>query len=316
MRAPRRRAGALAASLLALAAGCSVRADLGGNDGPDAAEAVDGTKDEVAAAVELQPEPPPVDAGPPEPPADATAADSSDVAAAESRPDAGVEALPLTCDDNLLDGDETDVDCGGSCAPCGLGQRCHVSAECGTWPGCDPVLGCACDEVTQACVYDHCADERQDEGETAVDCGGGECAGCGPQKPCVLDSDCSRTLPGCDPTHGGCTCDVPSRTCVYSHCYDHKSNADETGVDCGGSCTPCALGVACQYDGDCASNACDAMSGACVSNQCADHRLDGDETDVDCGGGTCLACALGKKCKYNSDCQTSFCTTGTPHLCD
>ena len=47
--------------------------------------------------------------------------------------------------------DETDVDCGGSCKPCGVGKTCKVSADCAA-PGSDPVacsmlgtgLACAC----------------------------------------------------------------------------------------------------------------------------------------------------------------------------
>jgi hypothetical protein len=267
-----------------LGAGCSVRADLGGSGHRDAAPA--------EALRDLAPE-------------------STFEALPEARPE-----VATRCDDNLLDGDETDVDCGGSCAGCGLGQRCQVTADCGTWPGCDPLLGCACDAQKQTCVYNHCADYRQDFGETAIDCGGGECAGCGPNKACVLDSDCSRTLPGCDANRGGCACDLPTQTCVYSHCYDRKNDADETGVDCGGSCRPCAQGVACQFDGDCTTQACDAKSLTCVSNQCIDHHQNGDETDVDCGGGTCGPCIDGLKCKFNSDCVNGFCSGGAPHTCN
>ena len=36
-----------------------------------------------------------------------------------------------TCLDGLQNGDETDVDCGGSsCAPCGTGQLCIVDTDC------------------------------------------------------------------------------------------------------------------------------------------------------------------------------------------
>lgn len=36
------------------------------------------------------------------------------------------------CDDRLLSGDETDVDCGGSCEPCELGESCEAGSDCTT----------------------------------------------------------------------------------------------------------------------------------------------------------------------------------------
>jgi hypothetical protein len=310
------------AALLAsvLAAGCAVRADLGRNDGDGNDVDAQGPREaamEVAPEVAMEVAPEAAMEVAPEaamevaPEAAMEVAPSErDAAGAPAPADAGA---PASCDDNLLDGDETDIDCGGSCAPCGLAQRCEVAADCGTWPGCDPLLGCACDAQTKTCVYNHCSDYLQDFGETAVDCGGGECGGCGPQKACVLDSDCSQSLPGCGP--GGCTCDVNTSTCVYDHCFDHKNDVDETGVDCGGIlCGGCPQGVACGLDTDCLSQACDAVSRVCVSNQCADHHQDGAESDVDCGGGDCGPCSVGRKCVSNFDCATGGCA-GFPRLC-
>ncbi|MBN2331440.1 MAG: hypothetical protein JXC85_06500, partial [Candidatus Aenigmarchaeota archaeon] len=34
------------------------------------------------------------------------------------------------CSDGMLNGDETDVDCGGSCGGCGLGGSCLADADC------------------------------------------------------------------------------------------------------------------------------------------------------------------------------------------
>ena len=39
--------------------------------------------------------------------------------------------VPLTCSDGVLDGDETAVDCGGSCAGCGLNSTCVRRDDCG-----------------------------------------------------------------------------------------------------------------------------------------------------------------------------------------
>ena len=42
----------------------------------------------------------------------------------------GVDALPSTCRDGTLDGNETDVDCGGSCPRCAAGQHCVSASDC------------------------------------------------------------------------------------------------------------------------------------------------------------------------------------------
>jgi hypothetical protein len=218
----------------------------------------------------------------------------------------------LHCFDNLMDGDETDIDCGGTyCAPCAYRQKCLVDVDCSAVaPGCDPKLGCACDTYAFICVSSHCVDRRKDGNESDVDCGG-ECPGCGPGKVCHFDFDCSTTASGCDQ----CTCDVNTSTCVLNHCYDHKQNAGESDIDCGGSiCFKCAVSQKCKVDTDCASSACDYKTQQCVADQCADNREDGEESDVDCGGGTCATCPVGKVCNVNSDCQPGL-ACNSSHLC-
>ncbi len=42
----------------------------------------------------------------------------------------GVGEAPGSCDDGQKDGDETDVDCGGGCAPCSAEQSCDAPADC------------------------------------------------------------------------------------------------------------------------------------------------------------------------------------------
>jgi hypothetical protein len=48
---------------------------------------------------------------------------------------AGANGAGSTCGNSTLDGDETDVDCGGSCAPlarCGAGMACKIGRDCTT----------------------------------------------------------------------------------------------------------------------------------------------------------------------------------------
>jgi hypothetical protein len=60
------------------------------------------------------------------------AADCDDAACA------GAPSCQPTCSDDTRNGDETDVDCGGSCAPCALGQSCAIDADCAATAVCDP----------------------------------------------------------------------------------------------------------------------------------------------------------------------------------
>jgi len=42
------------------------------------------------------------------------------------------DTKPATCSNNMLDPDETDVDCGGPCAPCEPGKHCNSDTDCAT----------------------------------------------------------------------------------------------------------------------------------------------------------------------------------------
>ncbi len=108
-----------------------------------------------------------------------------------------------TCTDGIQNGDETGVDCGGSCSACQVDPTCTDGIQNGDETGVD--CGGSCDPCT---VDSTCTDGIQNGDETGVDCGG-----------------------SCDP----CTVDPT--------CTDGIQNGDETGVDCGGSCSPCQTDV-------------------------------------------------------------------------
>ena len=64
-------------------------------------------------------------------------------------------ALAPSCTNQIADGDETAVDCGGSCAPCGIGSTCAIHADC---------LAAVCD--TGVCRYAaHCGELHQTHAE-------------------------------------------------------------------------------------------------------------------------------------------------------
>jgi hypothetical protein len=112
----------------------------------------------------------------------------------------------------------------------------------------------------------------------------------------------------------GCAVWGPQAACTagYGCCVGCQLGACPDGSPDG--CVVCPVGPAgsaCTLDAQCDSNACDGRSSTCVGNQCNDHRQDGTESDVDCGGDTCLPCASGLRCEFNSDCQTSLCSNHT-----
>lgn len=85
-------------------------------------------------------------------------------------------------------------------------------------------------------------------------------------------------------------------------CSDGIKNQDETEVDCGGTCTPCATCDDGIKNGDETDVDCGGSCDACAT--CDDGIQNGDETGVDCGG-SCDPCAPEFSehitCKMNGD---------------
>jgi formylglycine-generating enzyme required for sulfatase activity len=106
----------------------------------------------------------------------------------------------------VKDGDETDVDCGGVTAPpCAVGLACLVGADC----------------ASASCNAGRCIAPRSDDGirnnsETDVDCGGPNAPACSVGKTCNMHGDCSSSAcsykrvcvkrKSCTPRFGGDTC--------------------------------------------------------------------------------------------------------------
>ncbi|MCB9594898.1 MAG: hypothetical protein H6719_19405 [Sandaracinaceae bacterium] len=249
-----------------------------------------------------------------------------------------------TCTDGVMNGAETDVDCGGgTCTACMDGGSCTTATDC---------LSGRCDPTSMLCAAPTCTDSIRNGTETGVDCGGGTCAGCADGGPCVVGTDCASgvcdgttmtctaptctdgvrnaaetgvdcgggTCPACG-DGGGCAsgadctsgvCDPTTMTCLGASCSDSVMNGDETGVDCGGgSCPGCADGGPCATGTDCASGICDPTTMTCTAPSCTDGVRNGAETDIDCGGGTCSACAPGEDCLLGTDCSSGICGGGS-----
>jgi hypothetical protein len=89
-----------------------------------------------------------------------------------------------TCFDRTRNGDETDVDCGGSCRACATAQQCSVASDCdsGTCSG-------------GICGAPSCSDGVRNGFETAIDCGG-PCGACPLGARCWGNTDCASNQCG------------------------------------------------------------------------------------------------------------------------
>ncbi|MDP4711789.1 MAG: T9SS type A sorting domain-containing protein [Saprospiraceae bacterium] len=96
----------------------------------------------------------------------------------------GAAVVP-TCEDGIQNGDETGVDCGGSCVPCEPAPTCEDGIQNGDETGVD--CGGSCTSCTQE-PAPTCEDGTQNGDETGVDCGG-SCAPCQEDNGCPVPSD-------------------------------------------------------------------------------------------------------------------------------
>lgn len=86
-----------------------------------------------------------------------------------------------TCNDAQLNGDETDIDCGGEqCQACDDGEACAAPSDC--------VSGVCTDDE---CQPPACDDGVQNGDETDTDCGGACGATCGEGDDCTGNGDCT-----------------------------------------------------------------------------------------------------------------------------
>ena len=255
------------------------------------------------------------------------------------------------CGDGILNNDETDIDCGGSCDACDAGFDCVINDDCDSG---------VCNVVDLVCAVDSCDSGLQDGDETAVDCGGSCAQNCGLNESCLVNDDCQSnacvdgfcaqdqcsngTQDGdetdvdcggscqskCDAGEtcagpGDCGsgfCQAGTNICVDDHCVDGIQNANESGPDCGGpDCNGCGFSFTCNVNGDCASGICSA-NGVCVDDRCFDGFANGDETDVDCGGSTCSprcgrnqGCGSFNDCSGGDQCNGGQCVEALPRSC-
>ncbi len=259
-----------------LASACSTT----NNGGPDASVATDGGGQEGSALP-----PPPADGG-----------SLPDAAGLCTKPEdcpskvcllTTGRCLEATCRDGVLNGDETDMDCGGSkCSKCDIQKSCKTPGDCASG---------VC--IAFQCRTPSCTDKAQNGAETDVDCGGTICDKCDENKKCGVAGDCKT-----DVCTGG--------KCVKPFCSDGVKNNAETDVDCGGpACPRCTDNKGCLGAADCRSGTCTDLGAGlkCQPATCTDGKKNGAESDVDCGGPTCPGCVVGRACVTGTDCASKGC---------
>jgi cysteine-rich repeat protein len=137
--------------------------------------------------------------------------------------------LEASCTDNVKNGSETDVDCGGTCDVCAILEACSAPADC--------VSG-ICSNGT--CAAPTCSDMVKNGAESDVDCGGGACPFCPDSLGCVSSTDCGS---------GVCTNNV----CAPTVCGDSIKGAAEQcddGNALSGDCcsSTCSLEANCEVE--------------------------------------------------------------------
>ncbi|MFO0666244.1 MAG: hypothetical protein U0174_19980 [Polyangiaceae bacterium] len=249
--------------------------------------------------------------------------------------DSKVDAMaPVSCTNGVKDGNETDIDCGGSCGPCDEGKLCAQGAECkekvckdgrcatptaydGVQNGTESDVDCggasgklcaapkhcnvASDCLSNECEAGACkvsdGDGIRNGTETDIDCGGAAAPKCTDGKRCAVAGDCESLV-------------CVGKICQKASHADEVKNLDETGVDCGGpdpTAARCAVGQTCVTSSDCALNSCNRNTKIC-QQPAINGVQDGTETDIDCGGDSAPPCDDAKKCLAGADCKSFVCS--------
>lgn len=171
----------------------------------------------------------------PEPTSGSTSSGEATASSSEGGSSSTGEPAP-SCDDDALNQDETDVDCGGAlCDGCAPGGACEVDADCADgWcdagvcgdPGC--LVDADCDPLDQPCANFWCNLETK------------SCEG--------------------EPTNEGDLCDDGDACTSFEQCTLGVC-ADGVAVDCSGLDNACGLGLCDPDDGGCKASPLPDMEG-------------------------------------------------------
>ena len=222
------------------------------------------------------------------------------------------DACP-TCDDGIQNGDETGVDCGGSCP--NACPTCDDGIQNGDETGVD--CGGSC---PNACPT--CDDGIQNQGEEGIDCGGPNCAPCScigtdvtitinfdnyPEETSWTITNAGGSVVASGGTYGsqpdGSTLTITE--CLADGCYDFTINDTYgDGICCAygsGSYTVTGGGNTLASGGSFGSSeTTNFCLGGGSGPSCNDGIQNGDETGVDCGGSCPDTCPPTVDCSYTT----------------
>jgi hypothetical protein len=168
-----------------------------------------------------------------------------------------ISLSPVSCTNDIKDGDEKGIDCGGACtAGCEIGVDCDSDSDCDT-----DYCG-----SNSTCQVTSCSDNQLNGAESDTDCGGTCSNDCDIGENCDDDNDCDSN--SCSQSTGLCEDVVDS-------CSNHVLDIDETDEDCGGNCPRCDTGFSCDINDDC------VYSADCVFGICTTRPQDSDSDTVD-----------------------------------
>ncbi len=113
-----------------------------------------------------------------------------------------------------------------------------------------------------------------------------------------LDPDAATRCQSSDDCTDGKVCQEDG-SCVAPTCTNGTQDGTETGIDCGGVCSPCGDGQTCRENGDCSSGVCEGTT--CAAPRCGDSVRNGEES-CDDGAIDTSTC--------DRDCTTRVCGDG------
>ena len=142
-----------------------------------------------------------------------------------------------------------------------------------------------------------------------------------PTSTTAVTTDATGPATTLEPSTGVASTATSSGTTMSAEsCTDTVQNGDESDVDCGGSCPPCANDEMCQENADCVSQAC--QGNICVAPACMD--VAGCPAPLACHAVDCVdfacqdtpldgvVCDDGRVCTHDDHCATGTCVASTP----
>lgn len=181
------------------------------------------------------------------------------------------------CTNNVQDGRETGIDCGG-----GDCKRCQDGDPCGTGTDCESNV---CNDEGR-CASPSCDDEVLNGDEAAKDCGGSMCDRCPAGSPCNKSTDCLSGV--CDGTcvlvcsRGTADCDGDQE----NGCETNTLTSAQNCGDCGHKCVLANSHASC-IGGECQIDSCIAPFDRCNTDE-----SDGCETNLSTDPLNCSGCGL------------------------